>query len=37
MIDGAAGFLQQGSNLPSDGYDWPAYVARVQASADAFR
>ena len=37
MIDGSAGFLQQNSNLPGDGYDWAAYVARVQASADAFR
>ena len=37
MIDGAAGFLVASSNLPDDGYDWPAYVAKVQAGADAFR
>ena len=36
-IDGAAGFLRDTSNLPDDGYDWPAYVAKVQAAADAFR
>lgn len=37
LVDGAAGFRQAGTNLPSDGYDWAAYVAKVQASADAFR
>ena len=37
MIDGAAGFLPRAPNLPEDGYDWPAYVARVSAAADAFR
>lgn len=37
LIDGATGFLPKASNLPDDGYDWPAYVAKVQASADAFR
>lgn len=37
MIDGAAGFLAADSNLPDGGYDWAAHVARVQASADAFR
>jgi hypothetical protein len=36
-IDGTAGFLPGASNLPDDGYDWPAYVARVQEAADAFR
>ena len=36
-VDGAAGFLTSSSNLPDDGYDWPAHVARVQAAADAFR
>jgi uncharacterized damage-inducible protein DinB len=37
LIDGSAGFLTTASNLPADGYDWPAYVAKVQAAADAFR
>lgn len=37
LVDGAAGFLRTSSNLPDDGYDWAAYVAKVQASADAFR
>ena len=37
MIDGSAGFLAASSNLPDDGYDWSAYVAKVQASADGFR
>lgn len=37
LIDGAAGFLTTAPNLPADGYDWPAYVAKVQASADVFR
>ncbi|WP_109506170.1 DinB family protein [Nocardioides speluncae] len=37
LIDGSAGFLTTSSNLPDDGYDWPAYVATVQAAADAFR
>lgn len=32
-IDGAAGFLPTDSNLPDDGYDWPAYVAKVEAAA----
>ena len=36
LIDGAAGFLHKSSNLPDDGYDWQAYVARVeQAARDA--
>lgn len=33
MVDGAAGFLPTDSNLPDDGYDWPAYVAKVEAAA----
>jgi len=37
LIDGAAGFLVESSNLPGDDYDWEAYVAQVQAAADAFR
>jgi uncharacterized damage-inducible protein DinB len=36
-IDGAAGFLVASSNLPGDGYDWPAYVAKVEAAAATFR
>jgi uncharacterized damage-inducible protein DinB len=32
-LDGAAGFLPTASNLPEDGYDWPAYVAKVAAAA----
>lgn len=36
LLDGAAGFLRGRTNLPEDGYDWPAYVARVeQAARDA--
>jgi hypothetical protein len=34
-IDSTAGFLPQRSNLPADGYDWPAYVAKVEAAARA--
>jgi hypothetical protein len=33
LVDGAAGFLVGRSNLPDDGYDWPAYVARVERAA----
>jgi hypothetical protein len=36
-LDGAAGLRPDVSNLPPDGYDWPAHVARVQAAADRFR
>ncbi len=35
-LDGAAGMRSGGTNLP-DGYDFAAYVARVQADADRFR
>ena len=34
-IDGAAGLSAGTSNLPQDGYDWPAYVAKVEAAARA--
>lgn len=34
-MDGAAGFLSDDSNMPEDGYDWPAHVARVEAAARA--
>jgi len=37
MVDGAAGFLTVASNLPGDGYDWEAYVARIEAAAAPFR
>jgi hypothetical protein len=30
-VDGAAGLLAGSSNLPEDGYDWAAHVARVAA------
>lgn len=35
-LDGAAGRSASDASY-FDGYDWPAHVARVQASADAFR
>lgn len=35
-LDGAVGHRADGSNLPDDGYDWSAYVARVQSAADRF-
>ncbi|MFT4263252.1 MAG: DinB family protein [Nocardioides sp.] len=34
-IDGAVGWRSTGDNVP-DGYDWPAYVARLTALADRF-
>ena len=37
LLDGAAGFLVQSSNLPGDGYDWAAHVAQVEAAAATFR
>jgi uncharacterized damage-inducible protein DinB len=36
-LDGAAGFLTNASNLPEDGYDWPGYVAKIEAAAATFR
>jgi uncharacterized damage-inducible protein DinB len=36
-IDGAAGLRDGVSNLPDDGYDWAAHVARVESAAQAFR
>ena len=36
-VDGAAGFLPGDANLPHDGYDWPAHVAKVATAAAAFR
>ena len=37
LVDGQAGFLPGSPNLPDDGYDWPAHVARVAAAAEVFR
>jgi hypothetical protein len=37
LVDGAAGFLVANSGLPEDGYDWAAYVAKVEAAAATFR
>lgn len=34
-LDGAVGMRQDATNLPDDGYDWPAHVARVEAAAVA--
>ena len=36
-VDGAVGVRAGGSNLPDDDYDWPAYVAKVEAAARSFR
>lgn len=36
-IDGAAGVRAGNSNLPDEDYDWPAYVAKVDAAARSFR
>ncbi len=36
-IDGAAGLRAGVSNLPDDGFDWPAYVERLEGAARTFR
>jgi uncharacterized damage-inducible protein DinB len=36
QLDGAIGWQRQNTNVP-DGYDWPAYVAKLTALADSFR
>jgi uncharacterized damage-inducible protein DinB len=36
-IDGAAGLRAAVSNLPDDGFDWPAYVERLEGAARTFR
>lgn len=36
QVDGSAGWRQPGDNVP-DGYDWPAYVAKLTALAEQFR
>ena len=35
QIDGAVGLNPQNTNIP-DGYDWPAYVAKLSAIAERF-
>lgn len=35
QLDGMAGLRPGNTNLPDD-FDWPAYVARVTATADRF-
>jgi uncharacterized damage-inducible protein DinB len=37
LIDDAVGCQEDSTNLPDDGYDWPGYVAQVQAAAEAHR
>ena len=36
QVDGSVGWRQPGDNVP-DGYDWPAYVARLTGLAERFR
>jgi uncharacterized damage-inducible protein DinB len=36
-IDGATGLRADNSNHPDDGYDWAAYLERVEAAARTFR
>ena len=33
LIDDATGMRAEATNMPEDGYDWAAYVARVEAAA----
>ena len=35
-LDGAVAYRKGADNLPEGDYDWAAYLARVQAAADAF-
>jgi hypothetical protein len=35
LHDGATGWQRDNTNIP-DGYDWPAYVARLTELADRF-
>ena len=35
LIDESVGMRQDATNLPEDDYDWPAYVAKVEAAARA--
>ncbi len=36
QVDGSVGWRQPGDNVP-DGYDWPAYVAKLTGLAETFR
>jgi uncharacterized damage-inducible protein DinB len=36
QVDGSVGWRKPGDNVP-DGYDWPAYVAKLTALAERFR
>ncbi|UAL31070.1 DinB family protein [Nocardioides rotundus] len=36
QVDGSVGWRRPGDNVP-DGYDWPAYVARLSELAETFR
>ena len=36
QVDGSVGWRRPGDNVP-DGYDWPAYVAKLTGLADRFR
>ena len=36
QVDGSVGWRQPGDNVP-DGYDWPAYVAKLTGLAEGFR
>lgn len=36
QVDGSVGWRQPGDNVP-DGYDWPAYVAKLNGLAETFR
>ena len=36
-VDGAVGMRPAAMNLPDDDFDWPAYVAQVEAAAGSFR
>ena len=36
QVDGSAGWRQPGDNVP-EGYDWPAYVAKLTGLAERFR
>jgi len=35
LIDQSVGMRPESTNMPEDGYDWPAYVAKVEAAASA--
>ena len=35
LIDDFVGMRPEATNMPEDDYDWPAYVAKVEAAASA--